>query len=149
MIDDRYKRLIKTLATTYKDRLGTNPRFNEQEFITNLDKFMDSPNFNFTPARKSCVDKMVEKYIEGKGPYANGGSPSSPAPVQEPINRGRLQAHKSDAGWQIFIDKIPVGQSGSYKEAGTIISWLECGGLDSLGLGTEPVEGADPDSVPF
>ena len=135
MIDERYKRAIEALSTTYFDRLGTNPQFNEQEFIKNMcQRVVDGRDL--TPNIKAVLDKLVRKFTEQRagGPQVSTAPATNRAPVEmEPIERGRFQAHKVQGGWQIFIDKMKVGAPVDYKGASVVIYWLE-DAMDDLGV---------------
>lgn len=152
MIDKRYKDAIEALSTTYFDRLGSDARFNEQEFIQSMRKKVADER-DLSPNMKGCIDKMVAKYVQGKVSGSTGkSSPGVPVKELEPIDRGRFQAYKVDGGWQIYIDGQKIGGTVDHKSAQAIIYWMEDCVTDLAQVlcaetQTAP-DGGDPENLP-
>lgn len=146
MTDERYKRDIETLATTYWGRLGTDARFNEQEFIQNMRKRLEDDR-PLTPNMKNCIDNMVRKYVKGEAPGT--GKPKADAQELEPIERGRFSAYKCEGGWQIHIDGEKVGPPVDHRTARAVIYWLE-DSLEQIQTAVAvPPEPANDEDAPF
>jgi len=147
-VSRQYVDAVNALSTTYLAKLSTGPNFNEQKFVTDM-AIKIGKGFDLSPKMKAVIDKLVRRYVEGRDDRPqerNDRHDRDPSPVeQEPIERGRFQAHKASGGFQIYIDKNAVGGPVDYKSAVNIIYWLEdC--IDDLMAGSGANE--DPDNLP-
>jgi hypothetical protein len=128
-MEQRYADYLKTLAEVHGAKLNDW----EAKFVRDIRAKNPS---QLSGNMKICIDKMVDKFINGKGapasPQGGGQGGGQRQPVdQPPITRGRTANQKIDGGWAVYVDGRKIGAPVDYATSVKIIYWLD-EALDAL-----------------